>query len=157
MGSGLRSAKKVVDTKSNEPSAEDLSALTNDPTKYQVFTLEALMSVWKQIASEFQEANLINKFVMMNRPIELIDTVIHMKVENEVQVQQFNENVRLEVLGKIRERLQNYSIDIALDVTATEKSDKKMLYTQSDKYEFLVQKHPILGEMKQKLGLDHEY
>lgn len=157
MGSGLRSAKKVVDTKSNEPSAEDLSALTNDPTKNQVFTLEALMSVWKQIASEFQEANLINKFVMMNRPIELIDTVIHMKVENEVQVQQFNENVRLEVLGKIRERLQNYSIDIALDVTATEKSDKKMLYTQSDKYEFLVQKHPILGEMKQKLGLDHEY
>ncbi len=157
MSSGLRSAKKVVDTKSNEPSAEDLSALTNDPTKYQVFTLEALMSVWKQIASEFQEANLINKFVMMNRPIELIDTVIHMKVENEVQVQQFNENVRLEVLGKIRERLQNYSIDIALDVTATEKSDKKMLYTQSDKYEFLVQKHPILGEMKQKLGLDHEY
>ena len=157
MGSGLRSAKKVVDTKSNETSAEDLSALTNDPTKNQVFTLEALMSVWKQIASEFQEANLINKFVMMNRPIELIDTVIHMKVENEVQVQQFNENVRLEVLGKIRERLQNYSIDIALDVTATEKSDKKMLYTQSDKYEFLVQKHPILGEMKQKLGLDHEY
>ncbi|MEY3645449.1 MAG: DNA-directed polymerase [Bacteroidota bacterium] len=157
MGSGLRSAKKVVDTKSNEPSAEDLSALTNDPTKNQVFTLEALMSVWKQIASEFQEANLINKFVMMNRPIELVDTVIHMKVENEVQVQQFNENVRLEVLGKIRERLQNYSIDIALDVTATEKSDKKMLYTQSDKYEFLVQKHPILGEMKQKLGLDHEY
>lgn len=157
IGSGLRSAKKVVDTKSNEASAEDLSALTNDPSKNQVFTLDALMGVWKQIASEFQDANLINKFVMMNRPIELIDSIIHMKVENEVQVQQFNENVRLEVLGKIRERLQNYSIDIALDVTATEKSDKKMLYTQSDKYEFLVQKHPILGEMKQKLGLDHEY
>lgn len=157
MGSGLRSAKKVVDTKSNEASPEELSALTNDPSNNQQFTLEALMGVWKQIASEFQEANLINKFVMMNRPIELIETVIHMKVENEVQVQQFNENVRLEVLGKIRERLQNYSIDIALDVTETEKSDKKMLYTQSDKYEFLVQKHPILAEMKQKLGLDHEY
>jgi DNA polymerase-3 subunit gamma/tau len=60
-------------------------------------------------------------------------------------------------LSKIRERLQNYSIDIALDVIETEKSDKKMLYTQSDKYDFLAQKHPLLSEMKQKLGLDHEY
>jgi len=93
----------------------------------------------------------------MNRPIELIDHIIHLKVENEVQVQQFNENIRLEILGKIRERLQNYQIDIALDVMASEKSDKKMLYTQSDKYEFLVQKYPMLSEMKQKLGLDHEY
>jgi DNA polymerase-3 subunit gamma/tau len=60
-------------------------------------------------------------------------------------------------VGKIRERLQNYSIDIALDVIETEKSDKKMLYTQSDKYDFLAQKHPLLSEMKQKLGLDYEY
>jgi DNA polymerase-3 subunit gamma/tau len=154
---GLRSTKKVVDTKDTEAIAADVSAMGTDPSKNKEFTLETLTGVWQQIAAEFQEANLINKFVMMNRPIELIDSIIHIQVENEVQVQQFNENVRLEVLGKIREGLQNYSIDIALDVTASEKSDKKMLYTQSDKYEFLVQKHPILSEMKQKLGLDHEY
>lgn len=154
---GLRSTKKVVDTKDTEAIAAEVSAMGNDPSKNKAFTLETLTGVWQQIAAEFQEANLINKFVMMNRPIELIDSIIHIQFENEVQVQQFNENVRLEVLGKMRERLQNYSIDIALDVTASEKSDKKMLYTQSDKYEFLVQKHPILSEMKQKLGLDHEY
>ena len=154
---GLRSTKKVVDMKDTEAIAADVSAMGTDPSKNKSFTLETLTGVWQQIAAEFQEANLINKFVMMNRPIELIDSIIHIQVENEVQVQQFNENVRLEVLGKIRERLQNYSIDINLDVTTSEKSDKKMLYTQSDKYEFLVQKHPILSELKQKLGLDHEY
>lgn len=157
-GSGLRSTKKVVDTKGSENDAADLSsASTNNPSTTKIFSYEELKSVWEKIASEFKDANLINKFVMMNRPIELIDSIIHLKVENEVQVQQFNENVRLEVLGKIRERLQNYSIDIALDVIETEKSDKKMLYTQSDKYDFLAQKHPLLSEMKQKLGLDHEY
>ncbi len=156
--SGLRSAKKVVDTKVNEPSPEDLiAALSKDSDQNKQFTSAELAVVWKQLADEFQAANLINKYVMMNRPIELIDHIIHLKVENEVQVQQFNENIRLEILGKIRERLQNYQIDIALDVMASEKSDKKMLYTQSDKYEFLVQKYPMLSEMKQKLGLDHEY
>jgi DNA polymerase-3 subunit gamma/tau len=154
---GLRSTKKVVDTKGTEASVEDAAAIRNDPAKNKAFTVESLTELWQQIAAEFQDANLINKFVMMNRPIELIDSIIHIKVENEVQIQQFNENVRLEVLGKIREGLQNYSIDIALDLTISEKSDKKMLYTQSDKYDFLVQKHPMLSEMKQKLGLDHEY
>lgn len=156
--SGLRSAKKVVDAKATEQTAEEvLAGLSNDPANSKAFTIEELTTVWNQLAAEFQSANLINKYVMMNRPIELIGSIIHMKVENEVQVQQFNENVRLEVLGKIRERLQNYSIDIALDVLVTEKSDKKMLYTQSDKYEFLANKYPLLSEMKQKLGLDHEY
>ena len=154
---GLRSTKKVVDAKGTETNVEDAVAIRNDPAKNKEFTLESLTELWQQIAAEFQEANLINKFVMMNRPIELIDSIIHIKVENEVQIQQFNENVRLEVLGKIREGLQNYSVDIALDLMISEKSDKKMLYTQSDKYDFLVQKHPILSEMKQKLGLDHEY
>ena len=157
-GSGLRSTKKVVDTKGSDSDAADLSATGNNNTSAsKMFSHEELTIVWEKIASEFKDANLINKFVMMNRPIELIDSIIHIKVENEVQVQQFNENVRLEVVGKIRERLQNYSIDIALDVIETEKSDKKMLYTQSDKYDFLAQKHPLLSEMKQKLGLDHEY
>jgi DNA polymerase-3 subunit gamma/tau len=154
---GLRSAKKVVETKDNDLRVAELIARTHTPEKNQAFTLTSLTDCWKQIAKEFQEANLINKFVMMDRPIELIDSVIHIKVENEVQVQQFNENVRTDVLNKIRERLQNQSIDIALDLIQTEKSDTKMLYTQSDKYEFLAQKHPILSEMKQKLGLDHEY
>jgi DNA polymerase-3 subunit gamma/tau len=157
-GSGLRSAKKVVDTKGSESDAADLSATGNNNTSAsKIFSHEELTSVWENIASEFKDANLINNFVMMNRPIKLIDSIIHIKVENEVQVQQFNENIRLEVLGKIRERLQNFSIDIALDVIEMEKSDKKMLYTQSDKYDFLAQKHPLLSEMKQKLGLDYEY
>lgn len=157
-GSGLRSAKKVVNTKGFENDAADLSAAGHkDTSTTKIFSHEELKSVWEKIALEFKDANLINNFVMMNRPIELNDSIIHIKVENEVQVQQFNENIRLEVLGKIRERLQNYSIDIALDVIETGKSDKKMLYTQSDKYDFLSQKHPLLSEMKQKLGLDHEY
>lgn len=157
-GSGLRSAKKVVNTKGFENDAADLSAAGHkDTSTTKIFSHEELKSVWEKIALEFKDANLINNFVMMNRPIELNDSIIHIKVENEVQVQQFNENIRLEVLGKIRERLQNYSIDIALDVIETGKSEKKMLYTQSDKYDFLSQKHPLLSEMKQKLGLDHEY
>lgn len=152
---GLRSSKSVIKQKAPESETEEQVVANN--TIDQAFDLPKFMGIWNEIAQKYKDANLINKFVMMDRPIELIDTVAHVKVENEVQVQHFNEQLRMEVLGTLRERLQNYAIDIALDVTIQENGDKKLLYTQSDKFDFLVQKHPILGELKQKLGLDHEF
>jgi len=152
---GLRSSKSVIKPKAQESEVKE-QAVASDFNN-QDFDLPKFLGVWNEIAKKYKDANLINKFVMMDRPIELIDTVAHLKVENEVQVQHFNEQLRMEVLGTLRERLQNYAIDIVLDVTVQENGDKKLLYTQSDKYDFLVQKHPLLGELKQKLGLDHEF
>ncbi|MHA8075857.1 DNA polymerase III subunit gamma/tau [Aquirufa sp. TARAVU-A1A] len=152
---GLRSSKSVIKPKAQENEIKE-QAVANDFNN-QDFDLPKFLGVWNEIAQKYKDANLINKFVMMDRPIELVGTVAHIKVENEVQVQHFNEQLRMEVLGTLRERLQNYAIDIVLDVTAQTDGDKKLLYTQSDKYDFLVQKHPLLGELKQKLGLDHEF
>jgi DNA polymerase-3 subunit gamma/tau len=78
-------------------------------------------------------------------------------VEGEVQIQQFNDSLKLELLTQLREKLKNDSIDLSLDLIEGDVSDKKLIYTQSDKYEFLSQKHPILVEMKQRMGLDHEF
>ena len=153
-GHGLRSAKKVISTNLAEYAAE-VSA--QSPFQQEAFTFEELHFVWTQIAQGFKQGNFINKYVMMNREISLIDTIIHIKVEGEVQIQQFNDSLKLELLTTLREKLKNDSIDISLDLIAGEVSDKKMIYTQSDKYDFLSQKHPILVEMKQRMGLDHEF
>ncbi|MEY3854058.1 MAG: DNA-directed polymerase [Bacteroidota bacterium] len=155
--SGLRSAKKVVDTKSeaDQQVAQNLANILTKEAK--PISLEALQIEWHALAQSYKKANLINKFVMMDRPIDLQGNMIHIKVENEVQVQQFNESIRLEILQALRTSMENFNLDIELDVMPQESSDKKMLYTQSDKYDFLVAKYPILAEMKQKFGLDHEF
>jgi DNA polymerase-3 subunit gamma/tau len=121
------------------------------------FTFEELNFVWTQIAQGFKQTNFINKFVMMNREISLVDSIVHIKVEGEVQIQQFNDSLKLELITQLREKLKNDSIDLSLDLIEGEVSDKKMIYTQSDKYEFLSKKHPILAEMKQRMGLDYEF
>ena len=151
---GLRSAKKVVSNSQAEHAAEVIAQgkVQNEP-----FTFEELHFVWTQIAQGFKQGNFINKYVMMNREISLVDSIIHIKVEGEVQMQQFNDSLKLELLGTLREKLKNDAIDISLDLIAGDVSDKKMIYTQSDKYDFLSQKHPILVEMKQRMGLDHEF
>ena len=151
---GLRSAKKVVSANQTENADE---ASSQGIAQNEPFTFEELNFVWTQIAQGFKQGNFINKYVMMNREITLVDSVIHMKVEGEVQIQQFNDSLKLELLTQLREKLKNDSIDLSLDLIEGEVSDKKLIYTQSDKYEFLSQKHPILVEMKQRMGLDHEF
>ncbi|MHA8065600.1 DNA polymerase III subunit gamma/tau [Aquirufa sp. ROCK2-A2] len=155
-GKGLRSAKKIIDHNSQKES--DLGQLDGQSNQINhPFTFEDVQREWNIIAQEFKKQNFINKFVMMDRPIELIDTILHIKVENEVQVQQFNETIRLELLSTLREKVKNSLIDIELDIIEYAKNEKRSLYTQSDKYEYLANKYPILIEMKQKFGLDHEY
>jgi DNA polymerase-3 subunit gamma/tau len=151
---GLRSAKKVVSA--NQPESSD-EASVQGKAQHEPFTFEELNFVWTQIAQGFKQGNFINKYVMMNREISLVDSMIHMKVEGEVQIQQFNDSLKLELLTQLREKLKNDSIDLSLDLIEGDVSDKKLIYTQSDKYEFLSQKHPILVEMKQRMGLDHEF
>jgi DNA polymerase-3 subunit gamma/tau len=151
---GLRSAKKVVNSNQSE-NAEETS--TQGKAQNEPFSLEELHLVWTQIAQGFKQGNFINKYVMMNREISLIDSVIHMKVEGEVQMQQFNDSLKLELLTQLREKLKNDSIDLSLDLLVGDVSDKKLIYTQSDKYDFLSQKHPILVDMKQRMGLDYEF
>ena len=154
--SGLRSAKNILDTKI-DPSEKNAHSEYHAGQEVKEITLEELQSEWTQIADNFKKANLINKYVMMNRPIQLIANSIHISFENEVQMQQFNENIRLELLTTLRTKLKNHLIDIELDMVEQEKNDKKMLYTQSDKYNFLVEKHPVISELKQRFGLDHEF
>jgi len=151
---GLKSAKKVASTNHAENTDEGGS---QNKTRMEPFTFEELNLVWTQIAQGFKQSNFINKYVMMNREISLVDSVIHMKVEGEVQMQQFNDSLKLELLTQLREKLQNDSIDLSLDLIESDVNDKKLIYTQADKYEFLSQKHPILAEMKQKMGLDYEF
>jgi DNA polymerase-3 subunit gamma/tau len=155
-GTGLRSAKKIIDQNgSKQNDSSTIEILSNQEN--QTFTFEDISREWNQIALEFKQQNFINKFVMMDRPLELIDTILHIKVENEVQFQQFNESIRMELLSTLREKLKNSAVDIALDIMEYQKNEKRSLYTQSDKYDYLVKKYPILIEMKQKFGLDHEF
>jgi DNA polymerase III subunit gamma/tau len=62
---------------------------------------------------------------------------------------------KTELLSFLRKQLQNYELDIEAIVSVEE--DKKIVYTSSDKFNYLAKKNPALLELKQKLGLDIDY
>jgi len=56
------------------------------------------------------------------------------------------------ILKVIREKLNNYSIDLFIDVN--EVAEKKYAYTPQEKYEKLKEKNPFIAEFRKKLDLE---
>ena len=54
----------------------------------------------------------------------------------------------------LRERLNNYHFDIQPRVA--EAPEEKKLYTSQDKYLRMVEKNPLLKDLKQRLDLDYD-
>lgn len=66
------------------------------------------------------------------------------------------DEIRLELLTFLRDRLGNDSIQLGGEIKAVA-DDKKMLYTNKEKFDHLIEKNPLVKELKDKLGLDTDF
>jgi DNA polymerase-3 subunit gamma/tau len=64
-------------------------------------------------------------------------------------------NIRADLTTFIREKLQNFAITINGELIEGE--TKKMIYTNREKLEHLMEKNPVLKELKERLGLDTDF
>ena len=85
------------------------------------------------------------------KPKLLPDFGIEVSVENGIQ-----ENVlqteRIDILNYLRSTLNNYALEIR--IKKEERQLEKNYYTSTEKYQFMVEKNPILNLLKQRLGLE---
>ncbi len=116
---------------------------------------EELRHAWFAFAKRKQGEGKMSEFMILNRNYELQNGIeIHLKVDNPVQVEQFND-VKAELLGELRRKLQNNKLSVVVEFA--EVSEGKRLYTSIDKYNYLSQQFPLLSELKQRLGLDTDF
>lgn len=80
--------------------------------------------------------------------------IIH--IHHPVQDTMLN-NLRVELGTFIREKLNNGTIQIIGQTKIAADDDKKKLFTNRDKFDYLVEKNPVLKEMKDRLGLDTDF
>ncbi|RAW01072.1 hypothetical protein [Pseudochryseolinea flava] len=116
------------------------------------FTPEQLQKVWNEFAEgrkKFQAEHHL-----LSQPYELDGTTITLHIHNPVQDLMLN-NVRLELSAFLRERLKNSSI--LLSGKLVEQDARKVIYTPREKFEYLLERNPMLRELKDRLGLDTDF
>jgi predicted transcriptional regulator len=116
------------------------------------FTDQQLKEAWLTFA-ESRKAHQAD-YHLLNQPFERSGVKIIVPLANPVQETMLNE-FRTELNTFLREKLQNNSIQVVGELRLPD--DKKIIYTNRDKFDYLTTKNPIIKELKDRLGLDPDF
>ena len=113
---------------------------------------EVLQRVWKELTEERKPISMMH-YSLLNRPVQANEQhMILLRVDNPVQEDQFND-LRSEFLGELRRRTGYPRLNVTVELVERVEIGRK-LYTSTDKMDYLMERYPMLVEMKQRLGLD---
>jgi len=120
------------------------------PNKY--FSEVDLLATWNEYAELIKNNDLdIYSTLTKNAPTLAGNNTIQLKIFNKAQEHDLSE-IKAELLSFIRNRLNNF--DISLTTFIEKGAAEEGLYTSADKYKKLVEKNPLLEELRKKLDLE---
>jgi DNA polymerase-3 subunit gamma/tau len=120
------------------------------------FTADMMLNFWNAYAEKVKKEGKINIFTIITAyaPVLLDNYIIELPIENKIQ-EELLSSEKVDLLNFLRVQLRNFSID--LQTKQMEQTQKKRLYTSSEKYEHMLQKNPNLDEFKRRFNLDLDY
>ncbi len=118
----------------------------------QAFTQDQFMAVWKQCIQKANAEDKIHLFTLLssNEPV-LEGTNIIVSIEN-IALESTLQDEKIELLNFIRSQLKNFDIQIVTKRIEPKLSNR--IYSNKDKYAYLVDKNPQLEEFRQRFNLD---
>lgn len=116
------------------------------------FSESRLREVWNAFAE--QRKKFQAEYQMLTQPYKFEDGLITVELLSPVHDTMLN-NIKGELTAFLREQLRNNSIQVTGQIQTSE--DKKIIYTNREKFDFLAEKNPMLRELKDRLGLDTDF
>ncbi len=122
------------------------------PHQDQPFTVDMVKAAWV----EFAESRKVYKaeYQLLSQEITLQDNTIILHLHNPVQ-ETLLSDLKSTVVDFIREKLKNYSLQVTGELQYND--DKKVIYTNREKFDHLAKKNPNLTLLKERLGLDPDF
>jgi hypothetical protein len=117
------------------------------------FTPEQLHKVWLDFAEQRRKFQV--EYQLLLQPYTLNESQVTVMLYNHVQESSLN-SIRAELGAYLREQLRNGSIQVMSEFVK-EGESKKIIYTNREKFDYLVEKNPVLRELKDRLGLDVDF
>lgn len=117
----------------------------------QDFTPEQFFELWKVYTQKAKDQDKIHLYTLMNNDPALNGTEITVWVENSA-LESTLQDEKIELLNFLRTALKNF--DLQITVKRAENIGTKRIYTNKDKYAYMVEKNPQLEEMRKRFNLD---
>ena len=153
-----RSNKKSAFSIASIKKKKELLKIINDNKPDEVekpknsFTEKEFQSAWSEFTKKIDGEGKYNllSHLTMSKPL-LEGTSINLVYPNHT-IKTEVERAQHDSLSFIKDKLQNYDINLA--ITVNETAEKKYAYTPIEKYEKLIEKNPLLDTLRKELGLE---
>lgn len=116
------------------------------------FSEKEMLNAWQEysvIVEREGKFNLLSHLTMGTPKMK--GSMIHLEFPNHT-IKTEVEQAKFELLNFLREKLENFDID--LDITVNETAEKKYAYSPREKYEKLKEKNPLIERFRTEFGLD---
>lgn len=95
------------------------------------------------------------EYHLLNQPFTFKNNLISLALTNAIE-EPILVSIKPELLTYLREMLSNSSLKIE-GVLAEQVNSKRIAYTNKEKFEHLMEKNPLLKDLKEKFGLDPDF
>ena len=118
----------------------------------ETFTEEAMLTAWNTYTKKMEADGNYNlhSHLAMGVP-KLEGNLIHLQFPNNT-IKTEVERAKYELLGFLREQLNNYDVDLSIEVN--EEEVKRYAYTSKERYEKLMETNPLLEKLRQEFDLE---
>ncbi len=140
-----------------EKNTEEVKTTTESSVRMnKPFQLEELKNYWSQYAEKYKAEGKTSEYIILaNRELKLEeDFTIKIPLDNLVQVDQLN-SFKPDLLDYLRKNLSNSLI--MLEISVLDKPVERKPYSQSEKLQHMIEKYPLVADLKKRLGLDMDY
>ncbi len=117
----------------------------------QDFTSEQFFELWKVYTQKAKDQDKIHLYTLMNNDPLINGSEITVFVENSA-LESTLQDEKIELLNFLRTALKNF--DLQIIIKKAENISAKRIYTNKDKYAYMVDKNPQLAEMRRRFNLD---
>jgi hypothetical protein len=143
---------KLTDLLKVEPKKEQSAVAEAQREPDLPFTSEQLHAAWNEFAE--QRKKFQAEYQLLGQPFEVNEGKILLHLHNPVQESMLS-NLKTDLTEFLRVRLKNQSITVIGELRQAEQ--RKVIYTNREKFDYLAQKNPMLKELKDRLGLDTDF
>ncbi len=119
---------------------------------YKDFTEEELLIAWKSYSDIIEKEGKYNLLSHLSMGVPKLDgVIIHLEFPNntiKIEV----ERSKYELLEFLKEKLQNYNINLSIEVNET--AAKRYAYTDREKFQKLKEVNPLMDKLRTEFDLD---
>jgi hypothetical protein len=151
----LATLKTKISSKIAVPESDPTLAEDNDdPKSEETFSKDDLDKYWQEFIELKKENGKDQEIMLLKEPYSLEANKVVVNLSNEVLNITFN-HLKADLQGYLRKALKNNKILLEAVIEETARED--MIYTNKEKFAHLANKHPVLNDLQEKLGLDPDY